>query len=156
MGASADQIDRQIRETRERMDENLGVLEARAASNAVRYARIVAIVVGAAAAGGAAFLLYRRFRSRPALKDRLREMPPQAIRELGSRLKNARRSMPSVTLTLNDDGHTEPGALESIVRKLAPALIGTAATAVIERTTGRRASDDLDERDTSQVAPAFD
>ena len=70
MGASAREIEQQIKETRERMDENLEVLEHRAASSAVRYGKIAAVVVGAAALAGAGFLLWRRTR-RPTLKGRL-------------------------------------------------------------------------------------
>src|SRR5207237_8316 len=54
MGASAREIERQIMETRERMDDNLNELEGRAASNAVRYGRIAAIVVAAVAVGAPA------------------------------------------------------------------------------------------------------
>jgi len=70
MGASADQIEREIRETRERLDENLGVLESRAVSNAVRYGRIAAIALVVTGAGVAGFLIYRRLR-RPGLRQRI-------------------------------------------------------------------------------------
>ena len=157
MGASTDQIDRQIKETRERMDENLGTLEQRATSNAVRYGKIAAIVVGAAVAGAATFLIVRRLR-RPTLSRRLRGLSPDAMRELvdelRSRIKDARKSMPAVTVTVNDKEKAEPGTVESIVRKVAPAVIGTASTAVIEKLT--RSRDEETERDGSYVRPAFD
>ena len=162
MGASTDQIDRQIRETRERMDENLGVLEERATSNAVRYGRIVAIVAGAAALGVAGFLVYRRVR-KPSLKSRLQDMSPDSLRDMAGeiaarmkKMKDVRKSMPSVTLTVNEKAAEEPGTIESIVRKVGPALVGTASTALIERFTGRDSSDEVDERDARRVAPAFD
>jgi len=60
MGASAREIERQIRETRDRIDANLRRLESRAASSATRYGLIGAAVVAALAVGGAAFLIYRR------------------------------------------------------------------------------------------------
>ncbi|HYU62188.1 MAG TPA: hypothetical protein VEN12_00270 [Verrucomicrobiae bacterium] len=60
MGASAREIERQIRETRDRIDANLRRLEGRAASSAVRYGLIGAAVVGVLAVGGVAFLVYRR------------------------------------------------------------------------------------------------
>lgn len=60
MGASAREIERQIRETRDRIDTNLRRLESRAASSAVRYGIIGAAVVGAVAVGGVALLIYRR------------------------------------------------------------------------------------------------
>jgi hypothetical protein len=157
MGASTDQIDRQIKETRERMDENLGTLEERAANNAVRYGKIAAIVVAAALAGGAAFLIVRRLR-KPTLGQRLQGMSPDAMRELAgelrSRIKDARKSMPSVTVTVNDKEKAEPGTLESIVRKVAPAVIGTASTAVVEKLSGSR--NEEAERDAAYVRPAFD
>jgi hypothetical protein len=59
MGASAREIERQIRETRDRIDANLRRLESRAASSATRYGLIGAAVVGALAVG-AGFLIYRR------------------------------------------------------------------------------------------------
>ena len=52
MGDSEDEIDRQIKEAREQIDENLGVLEQRATSNAVRYGKIAAVVVGVAVIAG--------------------------------------------------------------------------------------------------------
>jgi hypothetical protein len=135
MGASADQIEREIRETRERMDENLGVLEERAVSNAVRFGRIAAVALVVMGAGLAGFLIYRRMR-RPALKERLEPVSPQALRdlavEIGTRVKE---KFPSVTVTVNERKDTEPGPVQTILRKVAPALIGTASTAVIEKMT---------------------
>ena len=158
MGASTDQIDRQIRETRERMDENLGVLEERATSNAARYGRVAAIVVAIGAGAGAAYFLYRRLH-KPSLKDRLKGMSPENMRELaqelGDRLKSMRETMPAVTVTVNDRGKAEPGTLESILRKVAPAVAGTASTALIEKVTGRGGGAG-DEPDGARVRPAFD
>jgi len=92
------------------MDENLNQLEDRAASNAIRYGRIVAIVAGAAAVAGAGFLIYRRMH-RPTLKEQL----------------------PSVTVRVIEKRPQERGTIESIVRKVAPALVGTASTALLGR-----------------------
>jgi hypothetical protein len=66
MGASADEIDRQINETRDHIDQNLGVLEKRAASNAMRYGRIAAVVLGVVIVAGAGVLIYRRMNARRA------------------------------------------------------------------------------------------
>ncbi|HKV88543.1 MAG TPA: hypothetical protein VJT78_11160 [Candidatus Dormibacteraeota bacterium] len=144
------------------MDENLGVLEARATSNAVRYGRIVAVVAGAAAVGAAAFLIYRRVR-RPSLKGRLKEVSPDGLRQLADelasrmkRMKNLKRAMPSVTVTVNDKAAAEPGAFESIIRKVAPAVVGTASTALIEKVTGGGSSDEVDQRGARHATPAFD
>jgi hypothetical protein len=135
MGASADQIEREIRETRERMDESLGVLEDRAVSNAVRFGRIAAVALVVTGAGLAAFLIYRRVR-RPALRERLEGISPEGLRdlavEIGTRVKE---KFPSVTVTVNERKEPEPGPVQTILRKVAPTLIGTASTAVIEKMT---------------------
>jgi hypothetical protein len=95
MGASANEIERQIEETRNRMDENLGVLEDRAASNAVRYGRVAAVAVGALALVGAGYLVYRRMR-KPSLRrrfmDGLDRVSVESVRDFAgdmrSRLRN--------------------------------------------------------------------
>jgi hypothetical protein len=135
MGASADQIEREIRETRERMDENLGVLEDRAVSNAVRFGRIAAVALVVTGAGLAGFLIYRRVR-RPALRERLEGISPEGLRdlavEIGTRVKE---KFPSVTVTVNERKEPQPGPVQTILRKVAPTLIGTASTAVFEKMT---------------------
>jgi hypothetical protein len=159
MGRSADEIDRQIKETRDRMDQNLEVLEERATSSAIRYGRIAAVVVGVVAAGGAAFLVYRRFR-RPTWKDRLASLSPDSLHaladELASRFKDAKKAMPSVIVTVNGKHDAEPGALESIVRKVGPSLVGTASTALIERVTRGGGAGEEDESAARHAAPGFD
>jgi len=129
MGASAREIEREIRETRERMDENLTRLEGTAASRAIRYGRWAAVGVGVLAVAGVAFVVYRRAR-KPRLRDRLSEASVERLREL---LEQFREELPSVTVRVNDRSPREPGTLEAIVRKVAPAIIGTASTAVLER-----------------------
>ena len=151
MGASADQIEREIRETRDRMDENLGVLEDRAASNAFRYGRVALVALVVAGGGLGAFLLFRRMR-RPSIKDRLEGLSPEALRdlavELGTRVK---KQMPSVTVTVNEKREAEPGPVQSILRRVAPAVIGSASTAVIEKVTRRP-----EQRGGRRVVPAYD
>ena len=133
MGASAREIEREIKATRERMDDNLTRLEGRAASNAVRFGRITAVVVGLVAVGGAAFLVYRRTR-RPTLRDRLDELSLDNLRALAAeatgRLKDR---LPSVTVRVNERTEEDPGTMESILRKVAPALVGTAGSALLQR-----------------------
>ena len=141
MGNSSDEIDRQIKETREHIDENLGVLERRATSNAMRYGRIVAVVVGVAVVAGAGWLIYRRI-NRPTRRERLRSRLIEAIHDLpdslrdlpheaGTRLK---KRMPSIKVVVNgEDEAREPGTLESVVRRVVPEVMGTASTALIER-----------------------
>ncbi len=133
MGASADQIERQIEETRARMDENLSVLEQQTKSNAVRYGRIAAVVAVVAVAAAGAFILYRRTR-RPTLRDRLDALSLESLRDsaagAGDRL---RRSLPTVRVTVNEKEEEPPGLVESMVRRAAPALVGTASSALIDR-----------------------
>jgi len=133
MGASAREIERQIKETRERIDDNLNQLEGRAASNAVRYGRIAVIVVAAVAVGGAGFLVYRRMRRRN-LKARLDDLSIENLRELAEELSGRLKGrLPSVTVRVNEKTPREPGTMETIARRLAPALAGTASTALLGR-----------------------
>lgn len=137
MGASAREIEREIKETRERLDVNLDELEGRATSNAVKYGRIAGAVAGVLAVGVVAFLIYRKTR-KPTLKDRLDGLSLDSLRELSARL---REELPSVTVTVNDESAREPGTVESIVRKVAPSLIGAAGTAVLERVASSGSTD---------------
>jgi len=132
MGASAREIEQQIKQTRERMDENLGELENRVASRALRYAKIAAIVVGVACVTGAGFMVWRRTR-RPTVKDRLNRLSPDALRALADDVSaRLQKPLPSVRVTVNEKSH-EPGTLRVILRKVAPAILGTASTALLER-----------------------
>ncbi|HSS60221.1 MAG TPA: hypothetical protein VLK30_02050 [Candidatus Limnocylindrales bacterium] len=140
MGGSSPEIERQIEETRERIDENLTRLEGRAATSAVRVARIAAVAAGVVAVAGIAFLVYRRTR-KPTLRDRLDDLSVDelraTVRKLSRRLKD---EMPSVTVRVNEQPRREPGVVGSIVRRVAPAIVGTASTAVIERMARPRES----------------
>jgi hypothetical protein len=162
MGASTDEIDRQINETRDHIDENLAVLERRAASNATRYGRLAVMVLGVVAVVGAGALIYQRIK-RPSrrqqlqvtLKDALKDLP-DTLRglpdEVAARLK---RPLPSIKVVVNGaEDSKEPGTVESIVRKVAPAVVTTASGALIDRFV--RPSDPLDEKSSRTVVPAFD
>jgi hypothetical protein len=70
MGASAREIEQQIKDTRKRIDENLTVLENRAASGAVRFAKIAAIGIAAAAAAVVGLMIYRSVR-RPKPREQI-------------------------------------------------------------------------------------
>jgi hypothetical protein len=146
MGASADEIDRQIKETRAHMDENLGVLEQRAASKAARYARIVAVAIGAAALAGAGILIYRRM-NQPSRREQLQRMLiealkdlPDTVRDLPDEVTNRlKKPLPLFKVVVNgEDQAREPGTLEGIARKVAPAVVGTVSTALIGRFTRPR------------------
>jgi hypothetical protein len=133
MGASAHEIERQIRETRARMDDNLTRLEGRASSSAVRYGRIAAVVLGGIALGGIAYLIYRRTR-RPTLRDRLDDLSLDNLRTLVADASDRLRDrLPSVTVRFNEKTESESGTVESILRKVAPALVGTAGSALLSR-----------------------
>lgn len=132
MGASANEIEREIEETRNRMDRNLSVLENKAATNAIRYGRVAVVVIGALAAAGVGLLVYRRVH-RPSLKDR---MSVSSLRGFADDLRAGfTKRLPSVTVTLNEKNE-EPGTVESILREVAPAIVGTASTALLERVAG--------------------
>ena len=134
MGASAREIEQQIKETRDRMDANLGVLEGRAASGAKRYGKIAAVVVAVAGVAAGGYLIWRKTR-RPTLTHRLDRLSPESLHELAEEVMDRlKKRVPSVRVTVNEqDGR--PGRLESIFRKLAPALVGTAATGLLRRVT---------------------
>ncbi|TMC84564.1 MAG: hypothetical protein E6J06_06410 [Chloroflexi bacterium] len=115
------------------MDDNLTALEGRAASSAARYGRLAAIGLVVVAAGGAAYFIYRRMR-RPTLKDRLDGLSVEKLRSLAEELSGrVKDELPSVTVTVNEKTEREPGTIESLLRKLAPALVGTASTALLDR-----------------------
>ncbi len=133
MGASAREIERQIKETRARMDDNLTRLEGRASSSAVRFGRIAAIVLGVVAIGGVAYVVYRRTR-RPTLRDRLDDLSLDNLRTLvGDASDRVRDRLPSVTVRFNEKTEQAPGTVESIIRKVGPALVGTAGSALLSR-----------------------
>ena len=161
MGSSTDEIDRQIKETREHIDENLGTLERRATSNAVRYGKIAGVVVGVALVTGVGVLIYRRIQ-RPTRREQLRSMLVDVLKDLPDSLRDVpeevaarlRKPLPSVKVVVNGEAEPkEPGTLESIVRRVAPALVGTASSVVMGRLT--RSSDPEDDL-SRPIVPAYD
>jgi hypothetical protein len=133
MGASAREIEREIKATRERMDDNLNRLEGQATSSASRYGRIAAIVLGVVAVGGAALLIYR-LTHRPTLRDRLDELSLDSLRTLAAEARGRlKESLPSVTVRVNERIEQEPLTFETILRKVAPALVGTVGSALLQR-----------------------
>jgi hypothetical protein len=159
MGAEADEIDRQISETRDHIDENLGVLERRAASNAMRYGRVAAVVLGVVAVAGAGVLIYRRI-NRPSRREQLQGMVIQALKDLPDSLRDLpeevtsrlKKPLPSIKLEVNGAGaSSEPATLGRIARKVAPTIVTTASGALLDRFV--RQPDPLREKSTG---PAFD
>ena len=162
MGAAADEIDRQIDETRDHIDQNLGVLEQRAASNARRYVRVAAVVLGVVAVAGAGVLIYRRI-NRPSRRARLQGMLVAALKDLPESLRDfpdevasrLKKPLPSIKVVVNGEGDSkEPGTFEGIVRRVAPAVVTTASGALIDRFV--RPAGPLDEESSRRVAPAFE
>ena len=162
MGAAADEIDRQIKETREHMDENLGTLERRAASNATRYGRIAAVVLGVVVVAGTGVLVYRR-RHRPSRTGQFREMVLEVLKDLPDSLRDLpgevttrlKRPLPSIKVEINGEGDAhEPGRFEGIVRKVAPAVVTTASSALIDRFA--RQSDPFEHKHSRSAARAYD
>ncbi len=152
MGSSEDEIDRQMNEAREQIDENL---DRRAPSNAARYAKVAAVIVGVAVVAGAGVLVYRRM-NRRTRTERLRSMVVEALRDLPDSLRDLpdevsrrlKKSLPSIKVVVNGEEFEEPGTLERIVRRLVPAVVGTASGAVIERFTRSSGPEDASSRST--------
>src|ERR1700693_2014422 len=105
MGPSEDEIGRQTREPREPGDEYLGVPEQRTESDAVRYAKIAVVVVGAVAVATAGVLIYRRFR-RPARREQLRRRLVEALEDLP------------------DMGREPPDELARMIKRRVPSMKG--------------------------------
>jgi hypothetical protein len=103
MGPSKDEIDLQMKQAREHAHENLGDLEQPAASNAVSYVKIAAVIVGVAVVAGAGVLIYRRM-NRRTRTEQLRNMVAAALRDLPGSLRELpdevstrlKRTLPSI------------------------------------------------------------
>jgi hypothetical protein len=133
MGASSDQIDREIRETRSELDQKLGLLEQRAASSARRYGKVVVSVAASIAVVTVGAIAYRRFRKRSTARqlhkllfDALRQLPDEAT----SRLKG---HLPIKVVITDKADEESPNAWTSIAAKIAPSVLGSATGAVVSR-----------------------
>jgi hypothetical protein len=141
MGASADEIDRQISSTRDQIDANLDVLERRAASGAKRFGAFAAAgLIAGLAIAGVAYLVYRRVR-KPSLAERVHEMLPDALADLPDDIKSRLKARPFKVVITDRSEDAEPGAWESIGRHVAPTLVGSAVSAVMAQATRRRVSE---------------
>ena len=81
MGDSSDEIDRQIREARSRLDQELEVEEDRAESSARQYWRVAAGVGVGLAAVVIGVMVYRRYRKRSLVRQ-LRDALVESVRDL--------------------------------------------------------------------------
>jgi hypothetical protein len=138
MGASSDQIDREIRETRSQLDQKLGILERRAASGARRYGRVVAGVAVGILAVTIGAIAYRRRRRQAAVKQ-LRDLLFESVRDLPDEVTSRLKRRLPIKVVVTDGAHEEsaPSAWTGIARKVAPAVAGSATGAVVSRLVRR-------------------
>jgi len=145
MGASADEIDRQINSTRDQIDANLDVLERRATSGARRVGMFAAAgLIAGLAIAGAVYLVYRKVR-KPSLADRVQEMLPDAIADLPDEIKSRMRVRPFKVVITDRSEDARPGVWEAIGQRLAPTIVssavGAAVTRAIRRPSGTEAAE---------------
>jgi len=140
MRKSPDEIDRQIDETRDDTEQDFGNLERQAGSGARPYGRIALITVAILALAGAGYLVYKRVR-RPTLAKRLRARVLDSIRELPPELQSRlKKQIPRVKVVVSNKADEGLGTLETMARRVTPAVVGSATTAVLEHFTRAPAS----------------
>ena len=144
MGASSDQLDQQIADVRGSMESKIVELRERSRATVRRSARIALIVVGSAAAIGAAigagYVIYRMTRP-PTIGERFERVVPPAwwsnLRHLRERFElGLRKQVPPVRLYVGDHQVGEEPASstwEKIAIKAAQAAGTAAAAAVVSR-----------------------
>lgn len=139
MGASADQIDREISSTRDQIDTNLDMLERRAASGAKRWGVMAGagLAVGLAV-GAVAFLLFRRVR-KPSLGDRVTDVLPDALADLPDEIRKRLPDRPfRIVITSGAEAEGKPATWEAVGQRLAPTLVSSAVSAVMASALKRR------------------
>jgi hypothetical protein len=134
MGDSSAEIDQQIKETRQHLEANLGVLESRAVSAARRVARIGALVgIGLAATAGVVLVVYA-VRRRRSVAARLHDVVPGSIRDLRRGVSKKLKRSRAVKVVIADDAHSRDSpAWRRIAEKVATTLAMSAATAISSR-----------------------
>lgn len=133
MGASADEIDREISATRDQVDRNLSILERRAMTGARRYGAMAAIGLAAGALlAGTAYLAYRRLR-KPSMSERVRGAMPDTIGDLpGSVREKFKRRPVRVVISTAEDRDRER-LWELVARKVVPVIATSAVSAAVAR-----------------------
>jgi hypothetical protein len=124
MAPSKDEIDGRIRETRGYVDENPRAEDELGESDVARYAKIAAVVVGAAAVAVAGVLIYRRM-NRPARREQLRAMLVDALEDLPEMLRDLpdeivrkiRQPLPSIKFDVPEAGTRVRGAVDRMIRR---------------------------------------
>lgn len=147
MGASSDQLEQQIADVRGSMESKILELRERSRATVKRTTRTVLIVVGGAAAIGAAvgagYVVYRLTRP-PTLNERFERVVPSTfwsnLRHLRESLElGLRKQVPSMRLYVGDRqvGEEPPSSSwEKIVVRAAQAAGTAAAAAVVSRVMG--------------------
>jgi hypothetical protein len=139
MRMSPDEIDRridpQINATRDNMEEGLEGFEQRAASDARLYGRIALVSVAVLVLAGAGYLVYRRVK-RPNVAKRLRTRFMESLRDLPPELQSRlKKQIPRFKVVVSNKADDGLGTLETMARRVTPAVVGSATTAVLEHFT---------------------
>lgn len=145
MGATADEINREISATRDQVDRNLTILERRAVSGARRYGSMAAIGLAAGLVmAGVAYVVYRQIR-KPSVSDRIRGIVPDALGELPQSVREKLKRRPvRVVISTSEDREQ---VWQTVVRKVAPAIATSLVSAAVarfirpERTTAKVTAD---------------
>ena len=137
MGASSAEIDQEIRQTREELDQKLGILEQRAASGARTYGRVAAGVAVGILAVAIGVVVYRRRRRRATVKQ-LHKSLFKAVRDLPDGAKARLKEKLPIKIVVTDKDHeggkSNPWA--SLAEKIAPTVVGSATGAILARMRG--------------------
>jgi hypothetical protein len=140
MRTTPDELERQTNEMRDNVEDNFEGFERRVPSDVQLYGRIAVISLAVVVLAGAGYLVYRRVR-RPTLAKRLRARVLDSMRdvppELRSRLK---KQIPRVKVVVSNKADEGLGTLETMARRVTPAVVGSATTAVLEHFTRAPAS----------------
>lgn len=136
MGASADEIDREISATRDQVDRNLSILERRAMTGARRYGAMAAIGLAAGAlVAGTAYLAYRRLR-KPSMSERVRGAMPDTIGDLpGSVREKFKRRPVRVVISTAEDRDRER-LWKLVARKVVPVIAASAVARIARPSRG--------------------
>ena len=137
MGASSTEIGEEIRETREELDQKLGILERRAASGARTYGRVAAGVAVGVLAVAIGVVVYRRRRRRTTVKQLHRSLF-KAVRDLPGGAKASLKEKLPIKIVVTDKDHEEgkSNPWASLAEKIAPTVVGSATGAILARMRG--------------------
>jgi len=137
MGASSAEIDQEIRQTREELDQKLGILEQRATSGARTYGRVAAGVAVGILAVAIGVVVYRRQRRRATVKQ-LHKSLLKAVRALPDGAKTRLKEKLPIKIVVTDKDHEEgkSNPWASLAEKIAPTIVGSATGAILARMRG--------------------